>query len=520
MQATANQRNVAQYALIAAFGGFVFGVDAANISGAIRYVSALFGLTSAEAGLAASIPLLGVIVALFFTGWLCDRFGRKTVLLAIAYTYLVSALISAFAPSFEMLVIGRFIGGVAFASLTVSAMYIGEIASADQRGRFVSFSQLLITLGSLLAFVVNYFLVGWISEGGLFTEANVWRYMLGFELLFNIIWISLLYRIPESPRWLLSKGHKEKARAVFAKTLSEKAVETTIAGVEQSIKAETRVDVLAQLRKLFSRRMGYVLTIACVYAIAQGATGMNAVLFFAPTVFEQVGMNTQDTFFQTMILGLVATLSTLIAISFVEKWGRRTLTLLGLALVVIAHTSTWYGFDSATYELNEASIEKIESENPDFDTSRLDSFVGNVYSSDVALKADLATVYSLQELPLVSGPIIDSTITIEPIFVLFGLFAFYAAFNMSIGPIMWVMFSELFPTSVRSVALPFVALVQTISSWAVTQAFPWQMENLGSASTFLNFAIIGAIGFAAMFFLLPETKGKSIEQLERQLIKA
>lgn len=518
MMATASQRNVARYAFIAAFGGFVFGLDAANISGAIRYVSALFGLSANQAGFVASVPLIGVILALFFTGWLCDRFGRKTILLAIAYTYLVSALLSAFALNYEMLLVGRFIGGVAFASLTVSAMYIGEIAPADQRGRFVSVAQLLITLGSLLAFVVNYFLVSWIDHIGLFTDQNIWRYMLGFELFFNVIWIAALYTIPRSPRWLLSKGRNDEAREAFSKTLPEDEVETTMAAVSQSVADDPSIDPMTQLRKLFTRPMMYVLTIACVYAIVQGATGMNAVLFFAPTVFEQVGMSTEDTFFQTAILGLVAVISTLTAISLVEKWGRRTLTLLGLALVVMAHTSTWYGFSSASYELDEAAMEQIAA--ADIDTSRLEAFAGTAYESDVALKADLASAFTLEELPLVSGTIIDSTITIEPFFVLFGLFAFYAAFNMSIGPIMWVIFAEIFPTSVRSVALPFVALVQTISSFTITQAFPWQLTNLGSASTFLIFAIVGLIGFVVMYFLLPETKGKSIEEIERDLIKS
>ncbi|MCK0129284.1 MFS transporter [Erythrobacter sp. F6033] len=519
MQVSTTRRNVTRYALIAAFGGFVFGLDAANISGAMRYVSALFGLSSTQAGLVASVPLVGVIFALFFTGMLCDRFGRKRILLAIAYTYLVSAALSAFAPSYEVLVLGRFIGGVAFASLTVSAMYIGEIAPADQRGRFVSVSQLLITLGSLLAFIVNYFLVGWIDDVAMFTDQNIWRFMLGFEIIFNVIWIAALYTIPKSPRWLISKGQDIEAREIFAKTLPEDQVAAVLADVEQSVENETRTDVVVQLGKLFSRPMWYVLAVACIYAVVQGATGMNAVLFFAPTVFEQVGMTTEDTFFQTMILGLVAVLGTLVAISLVEKWGRRTLTLLGLGLVVVAHTSTWYGFNSATYELNEASITQITAADPEFETSRLDGLVGNVYESDVELKTDLASIYSLEELPLVSGAIIDSTITIEPFFVLFGLFAFYAAFNMSIGPIMWVIFSELFPTSVRSVALPFVALVQTISSYAITQAFPWQLENMGSATTFLIFAVIGVIGLVAMYFLLPETKGKTIEQLEQELIR-
>lgn len=194
-----------KYSLIAAFGGFVFGLDAANISGALRYVSSQFELTSLQTGNVVGCAIVGVIIALFFTGTLCQKFGRKKVLIGIALTYSLSTVISAFAVSYPMLVVGRFIGGVAFASITVSAMYIGEIAPANKRGKFVSVNQLLITLGSLFAFVVNYFFIKYMGSIEWLNEVNIWRYMLGFEIVPNIIWFSLLMTIPESPRWLMSK---------------------------------------------------------------------------------------------------------------------------------------------------------------------------------------------------------------------------------------------------------------------------------------------------------------------------
>ena len=274
---------------------------------------------------------------------------------------------------------------------------------------------------------------------------------------------------------------------------------------------------MAQLRELFSRPYGYVIAIGAVYAVIQGATGMNAVLFFAPMVFEQIGMSVEDSFFQTIILGGTAVLGTIIAILFVEKWGRRFLTVAGLTLIFIAHLSTWHGFDSAKYRIDESAIAAIAEQG--VDSSKLAPLSGRTYDSDVALKRDLASVYSKQELPLVTGPVINSTIDINPIFVLFGIFAFYAAFNLSIGPIMWVIFSEIFPNAVRSVAMPFVALVQTIAGFIISYFFPWQLENFGAASTFLIFAIVAGIGVAVMAFILPETKGKSIEQLERELVR-
>lgn len=509
-------RKVAQYALFAAFGGFVFGLDAANISGVIRFVSAQFELTSIQIGTVVGCAIVGVILALFFTGTFCDRFGRKKVLIAIALTYSLSTIISSLAMNYPMLVFGRFIGGVAFASITVSAMYIGEIAPAESRGRFVSVNQLLITLGSLLAFIVNYFLVKSMAEVAWIHEQNVWRMMLGFELIANAIWVTMLLNIPESPRWLIIAGRVDEAKTVFKKVAHAELIDNIVLNVKHSIQEDAQHNTLSQLKTLFSKPMMFIVMIAVVYAVVQGATGMNAVLFFAPTVFEQIGMSVEDTFLQTITLGAVAVVFTLVAIVFVEKWGRRILTIAGLALIVVAHASTWYGFNSASYTLDAAAL--IEIQQQQVETEGLKPLLGKVYSSDVGLKRDLAEVYTKKELPLVSGPIINSTININPGFVLFGIFAFLAAFNMSIGPIMWVIFSEVFPNRVRSVALPFAALVQSFSSYLIQQFFPWQLENMGAAATFLNYGILAFIGMIFMLLFLPETKGKSIEEIEAQLV--
>lgn len=518
MSQTNLARNATMFAFFAAFGGFVFGLDAANLSGAIRFVSAEYGLTSAQQGTVASSALYGVIVALFITGLLCEKFGRRAVLIAIACTYAISSLVSAFAVSYEMLVVGRFIGGVAFASLTVSAMYIGEIAPANKRGKYVSVAQLLIVLGSLVAFVVNYFLVKSLPTSSWLTDNNIWRYMLGFELIANVIWIAMLVKIPKSPRWLIKRERVAEAKPILAKIQPASEIEPAIAQIQESLAKDPKTSPLQQLKILFSGKMSFVVWLAVVYAVVQGATGMNAVNFFAPIVFEQIGMSTDGAFFQTIIFGAIGVLFTIIAITLVEKLGRRFLTLAGLTLVVIAHGSSWYGFNSATYDLSSAAITEIAAEG--VDTTKLEKFSGKTYTSDVAIKADLASIYTAKELPLVNGPIINATIDINPYLVLFGIFAFMAAFSVSIGPIMWVIFSEIFPISVRSVALPFAALVQTFAAVAITKLFPWQLENLGAANTFLTYAVVGLVGLVLMSFILPETKGKSIEQIERELIKA
>ncbi|WP_158971594.1 MFS transporter [Paraglaciecola sp. L3A3] len=515
--------NVTRFSLIAAFGGFVFGLDAANISGAIRYVSSLFELDSIQQGTVVGCALLGVIVALFFTGSLCEKFGRAKTLLAIGFTYSLSSLISATAVNYEMLVIGRFIGGVAFASITVSAMYIGEIAPPEKRGKFVSVNQFMIGLGLLLAFVINYFLIKYIDEISWINNDNIWRYMLGAELVANALWIALLLKIPESPRWLVMQGREEEAAKVFARIAPKEQITGLIDSVKQSLHNEPKLPIKKQLKELFSGRMRFVLLIAVCYAIVQGATGMNAVLFFAPMVFEQVGMSVEDTFMQTITTGVVGLIATFIAIAFVEKLGRRFLTLAGLVLVVVAHGSTWFGFSQAKYVFDEKAVASIvvELKAENIPTESVERLLGRTFDNDVTLKTKLSEMYNKKELPIVSGVIIhNSVVGINAPLVLFGIFAFLAAFNLSIGPIMWVIFSEVFPNSVRSVALPFAALVQTISSWSIQQFFPWQLDNMGVASIFFIYATLGLVGLIVMWFILPETKGKSIEDIERQLVRS
>ncbi|WP_020208782.1 sugar porter family MFS transporter [Gilvimarinus chinensis] len=509
---------VTKFSLIAAFGGFVFGLDAANISGAVRFVSAQFQLDALEQGLVVSCALLGVIVALFFTGSLVERFGRKSVLLGIAFAYTLSSLISSLAMNYPMLVAGRFIGGVAFASLTVSAMYIGEMAPPKTRGRFVSINQLLITLGSLVAFVVNYFLVKSMAGIEWLNESNIWRFMLGAELIVNVVWIALLVTIPESPRWLAKKRRDDDARKVLLMTLPAEQVDNTMLEIQHSIHQEGDVPVLKQLRQLFSGPMRFVLLVAVAYAVVQGGSGMNAVLFYAPTVFEQIGATVESSFMQTILLGAVAVIFTLVAIFSVEKFGRRNLTLVGLTIIVLAHCSIWYGFNNASYSIDEQSLTVIAEQGVEVES--LGSLIGTTYANDVELKAVLAERFDKSELPLISGAVINASIDIDATFVLLGLFAFLAAFNMSIGPIMWVVFSEIFSNDVRSVALPFAALVQTLASFSIQQIFPWQLEVMGAASTFLNYAFVALAGLVVMGIFLPETKGKSIEEIEQDLVKA
>ncbi|MGR5063857.1 MFS transporter [Photobacterium sp. DNB22_13_2] len=510
-----HNRRVTQYALISAFGGFVFGLDAANISGVVRYVTAQFGLSSMQMGSVVGVAGIGAIVALMITGSLCDKYGRKNILLGLACLYTLSSTISSLASSYEVLLVGRFIGGMAFCSLSISSMYIGEIAPADKRGKFVSINQLLITIGSLVAFIVNYLLVKSIGAIDVVTTETVWRFMLGFELIPNIIWIVLLVKVPKSPRWLISKGRITEAREVFKKIVPANEIEPLIMNVRQTVSGDN-TNLLGQVKDLFSRRMRLVLFIAVAFAITQQVIGINAVLFYAPVVFEQIGMSVESSFMQTIYVGIVNVSFTIVAILFVEKLGRRKLTLAGLALIVIAHGSSWYGFHSATYQLDEQAVASLQQQK--IPTEPLAALVGTHYSSDVEFKADLAELYSPNELPLVTGPIIESAININASYVLFGIFVFLGAFHFSIGPIMWVIFSEIFPNKIRSIAIPFAALITSLTSYFVQQFFPWQLEHFGAGNTFLSYGAVGLVSLIIMLKVLPETKSKSIEDIEAELV--
>ena len=204
------QRNAFTFATIVAFGGFVFGLDAALISGTVNYIVAEFGLNDWQLGTAVSAPGLGVLVALPIAGYAANAMGRKNTLIVIAALYLISALGSAFATSYEMLVAARFLGGLAFSSITLAAMYIGEIAPPKWRGKLVSMTQINIVVGLSAAYFINYLIqkwtgsdAAWVTDWGI--KTNTWRWMLGSEILFALLWFLMLFFIPKSPSWLLFK---------------------------------------------------------------------------------------------------------------------------------------------------------------------------------------------------------------------------------------------------------------------------------------------------------------------------
>ncbi len=512
-----------KFAAIVAFGGFIFGLDAALISGTVRFITAEFTLSDLQVGTVVSAPGFGVIFALMVTGRICDAWGRKSALLIIAALYLLSAIGSVLAPNFEMLVAARFLGGLAFTSLSLASMYIGEIAPANMRGKLVSMNQITTVVGLSAAYFANYLILqasnadaAWVSALGI--DQYTWRWMLGVEVIPALIWLLMLLAIPESPRWLVLKGRLDEARAVMGKLIPAGHIEPQIQEIQESAAAAPTGSFRQQVAEIFKPRLRTAFWVGLVIAIAQPITGINAIMFYAPTVFEQVGIGTNAAFMQAVIVGVVSVMFTILALLLIDRLGRRPLVLFGLAWGGVSLFLCSWAFSQASYELSAASLQALADAN--IDVSGLQALVGTAFESDVAFKQAMYQTLGEATARANEGALIQQAIQIDAKLVLMGIMCFIAAFNLSIGPVMWVLFSEIFPTHVRGVAIPFFALIVSTVSYFVQQFFPWQLNNMGATEIFLFYAACISVSLALLFRLLPETKNKSIEEIEAAMVRA
>ncbi|MGB5512593.1 MAG: MFS transporter [Woeseiaceae bacterium] len=509
-----------RYAFVVALGGFVFGLDAALISGTVRYVAVEFGLSDMQIGAVVSAPGFGVIFALLATGHIAAQIGRKKTLLIIAALYLVSAVASTVAPNFEALVAARFLGGLAFTSLSLASMYIGEIAPSEMRGKLVAMNQINIVVGLSAAYFLNNAILQASNSGAEWVQAlgiidYTWRWMLGTEIVPALLWLALLFVIPESPRWLVQKGRNDEARSVMAKLLPAEKIEPLIREIQESAEHghDTR-SLMAQLGDLFDKRMRRAFWIGLTVAIVQPITGINSILFYAPTVFEQTGVGTDAAFAQAVTVGVVSMAFTFLALLLIDRIGRRPLTLFGLAWAGVSLIVCAWSFASATYVLDASVLTSLsDSVNPE----ALRSLIGVEYSSDVDFKSAVQAVIGEASLRENESVLLQNAANLNAKLILVAIISFIAAFNFSIGPIMWILFSEIFPIYVRSIAIPSFALITSIVNYFVNQFFPWQLTHMGAAEIFAFYATCVVVGFIILFRILPETKNKSIEQIEAEL---
>lgn len=514
-----NRLYVIRTALIVALGGFLMGFDASVISGVVKFIEPEFNLTKLQLGWSVSSLTLTATLAMMLAGPLSDRFSRKSILVVASILYAISAVSSALAPSFWFLVVARMIGGLGVgASLIIAPMYIAEISPPKMRGQMVSFNQLNIVIGISVAFFTNYLILqlgqsdaGWTQTLGV-AEHN-WRWMLGLETLPAILYFAGLFFVPKSPRWLLMHGREQEALPIMEMAVGNVAAMQELSEIQKSMAEEANKEK-GSIKDLFVPAMRLVITIGIVVGVLQQITGINSVFFYAPTIFEQSGIGTDASFVQAVFVGLINLVFTIAAILLIDRVGRKPLLGVGLTGITIAMFILAFGFGQATYTLGADAAAIVEGQ-----TEAIQPLVGQTFSTDVAFKDALESALGLEAARQYESELIASAISMNPTLILLGILGFVASFAISIGPVMWVLFSEIFPNRVRGLAISFVGLINSAVSFLVQLVFPWELATLGSSTTFLIYGLFAAAGLVFVLIIVPETKGKSLEELESQLVR-
>lgn len=432
---------------VAINGGLLFGLNMAGISGAVEMIKGEFSLTDSGLGTVAALLTIGCLVGALFTGNFTEKYGRKNVMIFTSILYIISAFGCALAESATMLTLMRVLSGFAVGATSVVApMYISEIAPAHSRGRLVSFNQFAITIGIVLAYIFDYFLMD-LGE-------NSWRYMLAVPGVFGIMFfILLIVKFPESPRWLLAHGKQEAAVKVLANIGGQKLVDAELPEMEKALHAEQKKEKM-MFSELFKGKTGKIVLIGTLIAALQQITGINAVIMFSPEIFKAAGSAQTDSVMQAMIVGLVNFLMTIVALWLVDKKGRKTLLLWGAAGMI-------------------ASLAYLT-----FEFAR----------------------------PVQNG-----------VGVLVALLVYISFFAASFAPVMWVIISEIYPNRIKGMAMSFSTAVSWLCTFLTVYFAPVIQGSLGLHYLFGIFGVFSIIAFVFVKIWIPETKGKSLELIEREL---
>ncbi|HVG12203.1 MAG TPA: sugar porter family MFS transporter, partial [Flavisolibacter sp.] len=431
------------WSIVVALGGFLFGIDVAVISGAEQEIKQVWGLSDVLHGIAIGVALYGTVIGALGGGIPASKFGRKKTLLWIGVFYLVSALGSALAEDVYTFMAFRFLGGLASgASSVVAPMYITEIAPAKNRGKLVAAFQFNIVFGILVAYFSNYLL----QDVG----ADSWRWMLGLVAVPSLIYCLLMFLVPESPRWLIvHKGDYKKARAIL-EVSDPVGVDEAISSLHASIDEEKEKESLSAF---FSARYSRPIALAFLIAAFNQLSGINAIIYYAPRVFELAGIGKEAAFLQSAGIGLVNLVFTMFGLYLIDRLGRKKLMLIGS--------------------------------------------IGYIISlSGVAAAFQFGWLGGMQ-VPLL-------------------LFLFIASHAIGQGAVIWVFISEIFPNSVRAYGQSLGSATHWILAAVIASIFPIMAERFGAAPLFIFFAGMMILQLLWVLFKMPETKGIPLEQLETQ----
>jgi MFS family permease len=509
-------RKLTFIALVVSLGGFLFGFDAGIISGVMSFAGPQFDLNEIQSGWVVSAPSFAAMFAMLFSGRISDLIGRKKTLLFVAFLYAISAVSSALATSYEMLYLARIIGGVAFgASLVLAPIYIAEISTSENRGKLVSLQQLNIVFGFFAAFLSNYFFNKYNnSESFFLTDETVWRWMLGVELFPAICYFIFLFFVPQSPRWLYLKGRFDEAKKVLTLIHGSERGMIEIDAIEKNIVADKNKATL-KIIDILKPSLRFILVVGLIVGVLQQITGINAVYFYATSIFKQTGIGTDAAFSSGVLLSTISVVFTFVAIYLIDKMGRRPLLLVGTAGIAVSLLLCAYGFNKATYQLSQENIDQFEFS----EAQKLTGLADVQYENDVAFKNAAKELLGSKIYAKNDGAILEAATTINASLILIGILGFIACFAFSLGPVMWVLLSELYPIKYRGLAIGVIAFINSLISSLVQLVFPWELSNLGNSLSFFIFGAIALVGFFILLKILPETKGKSLEELELEFVK-
>ena len=471
---------------IVALGGFLLGFDSAVISGAISGIRTYFEMSDWELGFSVGCVIFGAMAGNIVAGPMSDRFGRKKVLLITAMLFTISAFWSATATTYVSFVIARIIGGIGIGgAILIAPIYIAEIAPPKLRGSLVSLNQLNIVIGISVAYFSNYFLKD--------LEGESWRWMLGVEAIPAIFYFVALFAVPRSPRWLIQRLSLVKiAEKILIKIGGKEYAQLTIEEIQRGI---AKKEAKGTFSDLFSSRMKTIMIIALGIAFFQQITGINAIFYYAPTIFEQAGGSTDSSFLQAIVVGLTNLVFTLVAIRLIDKLGRKPLLIIGTAAMTIALTMATLAFNNATYDINSSTLAKID--NQEMKTA-LTTLEGETYNSQNEIFDAVSPLLNEAQLFSFKRNEIKNFISINATMVLIAILLYVAAFAISLGPVMWTLLSEIFPGNIKGIAISVVGFFNSLVSYTVTQFFPWELTNLGPT---LTFAIYAGMALLSLVFV-------------------
>lgn len=433
------------WSIVVALGGFLFGFDTAVISGAEKSIQAYWQLSSFQHGVTMSVALFGTVIGAALGSLPSDKLGRKKTLIIIAFLFLVSSLTTSLATNWAMFLLFRFIGGLGVGASSVTApIYISEISSAKNRGRLVALFQFNVVTGILISYLSNY-LIG-IAGGD-----HSWRLMLGIMAIPSFLFLVLLRFVPESPRWLILHNKNIDDAKNTLRIIDPEKYEEEIATILKTNEENKH----RQQEKLFSSKYRLPVFLAVLFAIFNQVSGINAIIYYAPRIFESSGLATESSLLSSVAIGSVNLLFTLLALSLIDKFGRRKLMLTGtIGLIITLGIVAWLFMHPSS----------------------------------------------------------------DPYAIVVLLLAYIAFFAMSQGACIWVFISEIFPNTVRAKGQTLGSLTHWVMATVITFIFPVISENLGEGIIFFFFCCMMILQLGFVIKYMPETKGRSLEELETNLV--